>query len=268
MFTRSRSSAIYRLMLPLLILFQSCQGWFAPHCEHASPTSLKAGKVTFTTIGLDWKAETGATQFRLRYSPTDVRGALLDTTVTATSAILTGLQAGAMYQILITTLCEDGVESSKPASINIRTPCIITTEVDDLPAPLDKICCTTCQKEAVMDNDSALILRTAEFLYPWEDKKIWQVSITKSGTTHQALFYKTVDHFYQLTGNCSQEGKPCLGFEIQHPFQWTDNGTESLLADDYFGLPDTEIRIRATVEGLLIENAYKSGVVVVVAICD
>lgn len=268
MFKISSSSANFLLLLPFFLLLQSCQGWFEPRCEHSSPTSLKAGNITFTSISLDWKAEQGATQYRLRYSPTDVRGSLLDTTVTSNGVILTGLLPGAMYQVLITTLCDNGAESSEPALINIRTPCIVTQAVDNLPAPLNKICCTTCQHEAVMDNDSALVSRTAEFLYPWGDKKIWKVSITKSGTTHRALFYKTADHFYQITGNCSEDGKACMSVVIQHPFKWSNNGTDSLLVDDFFDLPDLDIRIRATFEGLLIENAYKSGVVVEVGNCD
>lgn len=253
-------------ILPALLILQGCQNFFEPRCNLASPTSLSAKDSTFSTITLDWKAVPDAAGYRLRYEPMDTRGSLSDTTTTEPKAVLTGLVSGASYKILVTTLCEDGTESSNPALINIKTTCIITEDLTELAPDMQTLCCSNCGKGAPLPD--SIIRHTSKLLYPWNDKGIWTVSISKPGLTSKSLFYKTADHFSNILAKCTNTGKDCNGFATENPAKWNNNETPATFNDDYFVLPGTDIQIHATLEGMVIENAYKSGIVVKVTNCE
>ncbi|CAM5228580.1 chitinase [Streptomyces spiroverticillatus] len=81
----------------------------------APPAGLAAGTVTSTTAALSWSASTGATSYAV------YRNGAKATTVTGTSATLTGLTPATAYSVQVAALNADG-ESAKSAAVTFTTP--------------------------------------------------------------------------------------------------------------------------------------------------
>ncbi|MFI8002801.1 chitinase [Streptomyces sp. NPDC086010] len=86
----------------------------APVTVPSTPTGLKAGTATASSVPLSWTASAGATGYRVYRGGTKV----LDTT--ATSATVTGLTASTAYGFQVSAVNAAG-ESAKSAAVNVTT---------------------------------------------------------------------------------------------------------------------------------------------------
>ncbi|MFJ4787123.1 chitinase [Streptomyces sp. NPDC088794] len=80
----------------------------------ATPTGLKTGTITSSSVGLSWTAATGATSYAIYRNGTKVQ------TATGTSATVTGLTAATAYSFQVTA-SNDAGESAKSAAVTATT---------------------------------------------------------------------------------------------------------------------------------------------------
>ncbi|MEU5764536.1 glycoside hydrolase family 18 protein [Streptomyces asoensis] len=93
----------------------------------ATPTGLKAGTATATSVALSWSAASGATSYAL------YRDGVKAQTVSGTSATVTGLSASTAYTFQVAAVNDAG-ESAKSAALTVTTAASGGGGPSDLPA--------------------------------------------------------------------------------------------------------------------------------------
>jgi len=97
-------------------------------------TGLASSSVTTTSANVSWAAVTGATSYAVDYKlNTSATWTSLSTAQTTTTASLTGLASGSLYDWRVTATCTSGVGAAAAAQFTTQTVCVAPAGLTSTP---------------------------------------------------------------------------------------------------------------------------------------
>ena len=155
---------------------------------------------------------------------------------------------------MITTICPNGTESETPTVIKVRTSdfIIVIDDLIDLAPSMNSICCGGCTNIGPLNPT----VNGTESTFAWNGRMIWKVKIRIGTFKSKSLLYQSGNYLYNIRDTCSGGGD-CNNWELENPVTFIQDSS-----GNYYGFSGKNIKIKADLNNLIIENSIQTGLVI------